>query len=644
MPADKPTWGGRRVGPDGKPLAGRPRKAKPEGVPAEPKAPAPKNLDLTRLAAMLPEIIEASRQHARTHKRTAEANPFQIPWFPKAALPPKNYQMAMDSMPVFADAAMSWLAGGILNSAASEALLFPGYTYLSQLAQQPDFRNMAETIADDATRKWIKFEVTGNEEETEKRQAQDFADPDGSQERRERRLKEKGKTDKVKALNDYMQKLALQKIFFDLCRDDGFFGRTHLYLNFGDNVGMNSPELKTPIGDGRDALSRSKVGKDRPLRTVKTIEPLWAYPTTYNAQNPLAPDWYDPTVWYVMGTEIHASRLLRFIGRPVPDILKPAYAFGGVSLSQLISPSVDIWIRTRNSVSELVHSFSVMVLSTNLETMIQPGTATSLLARATLFNALRDNQNLMIVNKGTEDFQNVSAPIAGLDDLQAQAQEHVASTGRVPLVKYTGLQPKGLNASAEGEIAVYDDTIMAYQNRFIRPNLTTVFNFMQLSLWGEIDPEITFEFEPLRVMTEKERSEKQKADAERDGMRLDQGAISSEEVRKIIIGDPDLPYTDLNPDEMPEPPDDGMGAEGDPEGAIGKGGKPPAEGGSGEEPGGKNTAARDELFDDPDKDTDYWLRSTAEQRRERERLERERRLPPVILSTAEGEEAEGAEE
>jgi hypothetical protein len=87
----------------------------------------------------------------------------------------------------------------------------------------------------------------------EKRQAQDFADPDGSQERRETRLKEKGKTDKVKALNDYMQKLALQKIFFDLCRDDGFFGRTHLYLNFGDDVGMNSPELKTPIGDGRDA-------------------------------------------------------------------------------------------------------------------------------------------------------------------------------------------------------------------------------------------------------------------------------------------------------------------------------------------------------------------------------------------------------
>src|SRR4051812_41482954 len=122
MPADKPTWGGRRVGPDGKPLAGRPRKAKAETVPAEPKAPAPKNLDLTRLATMLPEILAASEQHARTSRRTEERNPFQLPWFPQAAMPKPKLRMAMDNMPVFAEAAQSWLAGGILNNAASEAL------------------------------------------------------------------------------------------------------------------------------------------------------------------------------------------------------------------------------------------------------------------------------------------------------------------------------------------------------------------------------------------------------------------------------------------------------------------------------------------------------------------------------------------
>lgn len=594
MPTDKPVqgsgldapkkWGGRRVGPDGKPLGGRPRKS---AVPAEAKAPVA--LDFRRMMAAVPEIVAASQRTGRTTQRTLQTTPFKLPWFPKNAQPPQNLQMAMDSLPAFAEAASAWLAGGILNSVASEALMFPGYTYLSQLAQQPDFRNVSETIADDATRKWIKFEVTGDEDKQEERQAEDLADPDGAAERSEQRVKDKGKTDKVKALNDEMVRLNLRNHFYALCRDDGLFGRIHLYLNFGTDIGVGSDELKTPVGDGRNAISRGKVGKETPLRSVKVIEPVWVYPTTYNAQNPLAEDWYNPQVWYVMGTEIHSSRLLRFVGRPVPDILKPAYAFGGMSLSQLVQRSVDIWLQTRESTAALIHSFSVMVLLTDMATQLAPGNSAALLARASLFNALRDNQGLMVVNKATEDFKNVSASLAGLDDLQAQAQEHVASTARIPLVKYTGLQPKGLNASSEGEIAVFDDTIAAYQNRMMRPGLTTVINFMQLSLWGEIDPEITFEFEPLRVMTEKEKSEKQKADAERDGMRLDQGAISPEEIRKIIIEDPELPYTGLDPDDVPEPPEQpGLGGEGDdpddPEGAVGKGGKPPAEGG-GKEPG-----------------------------------------------------------
>jgi hypothetical protein len=54
----------------------------------------------------------------------------------------------------------------------------------------------------------------------------------------------------------------------------------------------------------------------------------------YNAINPLKGDWYNPQTWYVMGQEIHGSRLPTFIGHPVPDMLKPAYSFGGLSLSR----------------------------------------------------------------------------------------------------------------------------------------------------------------------------------------------------------------------------------------------------------------------------------------------------------------------
>ena len=145
-------------------------------------------------------------------------------------------------------------------------------------------------------------------------------------------------------------------------------------------------------------------------------------------------------------------------------------------LTQLAKPYVDIWLQTRQSVADLIKSFSVMVLSTDLQTQTSPGNASALLIRIALFNMLRDNQGAFVVNKNTEELKNVSAPLGGLHELQAQSQEHMLSVARIPAVKFTGIQPAGLNASSEGEIKVYDDTIEAYQKRSFDPNLTRIIN------------------------------------------------------------------------------------------------------------------------------------------------------------------------
>jgi broad specificity phosphatase PhoE len=501
---------------------------------------------------MTEAIIAASEKYAKQHSRKPEFNPFQLPAFPPKVIPKqKDLRMAMDQ-------SMSWAgqqwAGGIFSSVASEGIMFLGYPYLAELAQRPEYRVISETIADDATRKWIDFEVTGNDEENKRRAEQD---PEGEAERmadpdeRKKRIAAAGKTDKVKALKDDQARLEVRDKFYNIARDDGFFGRSHLFLNFGTDLDLDTSELKTDIGDGRNQMSQAKVGRGK-FKELKVVEAVWTYPTTYNAVNPLRDDWYNPQVWYVMGKEAHASRLLTFIGHPVPDLLKPAYSFGGLALSQMAKPYVDIWLTTRQSVADLIHSFSVMVLMTDLQTVLQPGNADALIARAAMFNALRDNQGLMMINKATEDFKNVSASMAGLHELQAQAQEHVASVARIPLVKFTGIQPSGLNATSDGEIKVYDDTISAYQNRFFRPHLTRVVNFEQLSLWEEVDPEISIVFEPLRQLTDKEQGDKQKAEAERDQIYVDMGALAPKEVRKRIVNDPELPYADLDAEDAPD--------------------------------------------------------------------------------------------
>lgn len=583
-------WGGSRPGSGRKPnkTSAKPAMASPKRNIAETKVPdrAPlvpaearpdyPAINPQALQLLLPEIEEISKRYAINKARDSKNNPFQFPHFPKSALPPEENRMAMDGALTsnLNYGAEAWLVGDTIGGLSGEGMLFLGYTYLSELAQRPEFRVISETIADDATRKWIDFDVTGDEAQQAEKKRRMARDPEGERERendpdeRRKRIIAAGKLDKVKMLRDDQLRLDVKGQFYNQARNDGFFGRSHLFLDIRpDGVEELDPnELKAPIGDGRGDLSKAKCEKNW-FKGLRTIEPVWTYPLAYNATNPLREDWYNPQTWFVMGREISGSRLNTFIGHPVPDMLKPAYAFGGLSLSQMAKPYVDIWLTTRESVGTLIHSFSVMVLMTDLSTQMQPGNVNALLARVAMFNMLRDNQGTFVVNKNSEDFKNVSASLSGLHELQAQSQEHMASVSRIPLVKLTGISPSGLNASSEGEIAVYDDTISAYQERFYRPNLTKVINFQQLSCFGEVDPEITWHFNPLRQPTEAEKGDLQKKQAERDQIYVDGGAISAAEWRRAIIDNPDLPFADCDPDDVPEPPADPEG--GDPFGGGG---------------------------------------------------------------------------
>lgn len=591
--------GGYRPGAGRKPKP-RPATARPatlraepklvERVPAEPKQPE-RPVDFV---SMLPMIEEISRRYATSKPREKRNSPFNLPKFPTKATPPENLTMAMDNALV---ETVNWAVDGWAGEQLpDEGLAFLGYSYLAELAQRPEYRIMSETIADDATREWIDFDVVGDEKQ--QREARE-RDPEGHAERmadpdeKKKRVEAAGKMDKVKALRDDQLRLEVKHRFYEQARNDGFMGRSHLFIDLGET---GDEELKTDIGDGRNEASRTKVPKGA-FKDLRTVEAMWTYPLMYNAQNPLQPHWYRPQNWYVMGREVHISRLPIFVGHPVPDILKPAYAFGGLSLTQIAKPYVDIWLRTKESVGDLIHAFSVMVLSTDVSTQLSPSSAGQLLARVAMFNMLRDNQGAFVVNKNTEDFKNVSAPLGGLHELQAQAQEHMAAVARIPLVKFTGIQPMGLNASSDGEIAVYDDSISAYQQRLFAPNLTTVINFEQLSLFGGIDPEISWHFKTLRQMTEKEKGEQRKNDADARKIYVDMGAFSPGEIRKIAIEDPELPFTDLDPDEVPEPPaEEGLfGEAGGEEGGDNDNNQPP---GARAAKGGN--VAQDSILDDED--------------------------------------------
>ncbi len=469
------------------------------------------------------EDVAAIKARVRTRGEEAASrsiSPFAIREAPPGVVPDNGRLLAQDSQ-ITAVSGWAGQGAGYYGYAFGEGLAFLGYPYLAELAQRPEYRRIVEVIATEMTRKWIRL--------TSKDKSAD--------------------SDKIKEIEAEMERLNVRAAFRKVAEQDGFFGRGHLFINLGDDE-QNATELASSIGNGSDKASQRKVGKGS-LKAITPVEATWTYPSDYNSINPLRPDWYRPDVWFVMGTRVHHTRLLTFIGREVPDMLKPAYFFGGLSLTQMAKPYVDNWLQTRQSVNDIITSFTTWVLKTNMAAQIQKG-GEALYNRAEIFNELRNNRGLMMVDKNEEDFANVAVALSDLDKLQAQSQEHMASVSGIPLVKLLGIQPAGLNASSDGEIRVFYDWVHAYQEALYHTNLTKVLQIIQLSLYGKIDDDIGFEFETLWDTDEREKAEIEKLKAETGQVLIDAGVVSPDDERQRVANDPDSSYQGLDPNDAPD--------------------------------------------------------------------------------------------
>ena len=385
---------------------------------------------------------------------------------------------------------------------------FPGYPYLAALTTRAEFRQISTTIANEMTRGWITITSTKD------------GDVDYN--------------NKIKDLEKAMDDFDIKQNLNQAILNEGLFGRGQMYIEV-DGHNMDDPLV----------ISHHTIKKGS-VQGFRSIEPMWTTPSVYNALKPYKPDFYKPRAWFMLGEETHASRLLTFVTRPLPDMLKPSYNFSGMSLSQMAEAYVDNWLRTRQAVSDLVNNFSTTALATDMSQTLMGGNGSDIDARADLFTMLKSNRGMMLINKETEELVQLNVPLSGLSDLQSQALEHICSVTRIPAMIYTGISPAGMNASSDGEIRIFYDWILSQLEAHYRDGLQSILEIIQLHLWGEIDPDIGFSFNPLWEQSYTEMANVRKMDADTAAIYIANGVIDPSEVREKLAHDPESGYQGLD--------------------------------------------------------------------------------------------------
>jgi len=409
----------------------------------------------------------------------------------------------------------------------SEWVGFPGYPYLSMLSTRAEYRMFAQAMSNAITREWLKLGSTNGDTPEIK--------------------------EKIVQLEKDLDDLDLKEIVAQMVDHDSFYGRAQLFLDIKSQTDRMMPLVLDPRTVKKQAIKEDeKINK---YFTVKAVEAMWTTPQAYNADDPTREDFYRPVGWYMLGKQVHADRLLTVVTRPVTDMLKPAFNFGGMSISQLAEPYVDNWLRTRQSVSDLINNFSIVTMKTQMAQVLQGGSGIdvdNLYNRAELFTLTRNNKGLMLLDMTNEDLVVQNVPLGGLAELQSASQEQMCSVSHIPAVELLGVSPTGFGNLAEGEMKSFKDWIRSLQYRDWSWVVTRVLEIVQLIRYGSIDPGITVNWQPLYQMTPKELAELRKSDAERDVAYVGAGILADVEVREKLARNADSGYEGLDVENVPE--------------------------------------------------------------------------------------------
>lgn len=283
---------------------------------------------------------------------------------------------------------------------------------------------------------------------------------------------------------------------------------------------------------------------------ISQIDPYWITPELGGdaAANPSAPDFYEPTWWRINGNRVHRTHLVIFRNGDLPDILKPAYLYGGIPVPQKISERVYAAERTANEAPMLAMTKRLTVLKCDITQAVANEEAFN--ARMNLWTQLMNNYGVKIIGEADE-VQQYDTSLADLDAAIMTQYALVAAAAEVPSTKLLGTQPKGFNSTGEYEEASYHEMLSSLQqhdlsplvNRhhllLIRSHVAPKFKMQPFNteiVWNELDEQTAAE------QAETELKKAQAAEAY-----VNMGAVDGFDVRSRLIADKHSGFNGIEP-------------------------------------------------------------------------------------------------
>lgn len=243
-----------------------------------------------------------------------------------------------------------------------------------------------------------------------------------------------------------------------------------------------------------------------------TVLSRWQMSIGDMEMDPALPTFGQPKYFGLSGSaraiRIHPSRVVCFKGLPVPAIRMAQWEdrFWGMSVVEAVDEAVQHATTACAGFASLIDEAKIDVFrfSGTVDQLSQPGGEEKLMKRVELTNTGKSVHRAVILDK-EDEWEQRQLTLTGVRDVIITYDARVAGAADIPATRLFGKAPDGMNATGEGDLANYFQSIGAKQDMQLRPALQQIDAVMLPS--AGVKPDLPWTFSTLMVLTEQQQAE-----------------------------------------------------------------------------------------------------------------------------------------
>lgn len=193
---------------------------------------------------------------------------------------------------------------------------------------------------------------------------------------------------------------------------------------------------------------------------------------------------------------VHHSRLVRFVGRELPDLERQAELYWGESEVEALYNDVVAHDNVSANMAALTFQANINTMEVKgleqLLSMSSPDVQRRFWNTMQAQKVLRSNFGMQLVEQGNK-ISNTQYTFAGLSDVYESMCLNLCGASHYPMTKLFGRSPAGMNATGESDLKNYYDYVDTLRESKLRPILDKLLPVVARSAGIEqLDLDVTF--------------------------------------------------------------------------------------------------------------------------------------------------------